>query len=163
MKRAFQWCIACRMSYHPRGDTVKIVGVNSPTNGRSCEEHCFCGEVVIEDVVSERFRFRLTNKNRVQLQLSGSPMGLIAAALVIFPRHMSRIGSNMMELLSRLLRFILQRVTVLRSARSFTETMVLLWQLSSLPQNHVLQSQRSKKQTVLHQNRLMVRVLQIRQ
>ena len=51
MKRAFQWCIACRMSYHPRGDTVKIVGVNSPTNRRSCEEHRICGEVVIEDVV----------------------------------------------------------------------------------------------------------------
>ena len=51
MKRAFQQCIACRMSYHPRGDTVEIVGVNSPTNGRSCEEHHICGEVVIEDVV----------------------------------------------------------------------------------------------------------------
>ena len=51
MKRAFQRCIACRMSYHPRGDTVKIVGVNSPTNRRSCEEHRICGVVVIEDVV----------------------------------------------------------------------------------------------------------------
>ena len=39
MKRALQQCIACRMSYHPHGDTVEIVGVNSPTNGRSCEEH----------------------------------------------------------------------------------------------------------------------------
>ena len=51
MKRAFQQCIACRMSYHPCGDTVEIVGVNSPTNRRSCEEHRICGEVVIEDVV----------------------------------------------------------------------------------------------------------------
>ena len=39
------------MSYHPRGDTVEIVGVNSPTNGQSCEEHPICGEVAIEDVV----------------------------------------------------------------------------------------------------------------
>ena len=39
------------MSYHPHGDTVKILGVNSPTNGQSCEEHPICGEVVIEDVV----------------------------------------------------------------------------------------------------------------
>ena len=30
---------------------VEIVGVNSPTNGRSCEEHRTCGEIVIEDVV----------------------------------------------------------------------------------------------------------------
>ena len=39
------------MLYHPHGDTVKIVGVNSPTNGRSCEEHPIYGWVVIEDVV----------------------------------------------------------------------------------------------------------------
>ena len=39
------------MSYHPCGDTVEIVGVNSPANGRSCEEHPICGEVVIEDMV----------------------------------------------------------------------------------------------------------------
>ena len=39
------------MSYHPCGDTVEIVGVNSATNGRSCEEHPICGEVVIEDMV----------------------------------------------------------------------------------------------------------------
>ena len=51
VKRAFQWCITCRMSYHPHGDTVKIVGVNSPTNRQSCEEHPICGDVVIEDVV----------------------------------------------------------------------------------------------------------------
>ena len=51
MKRAFQRFIACRMSYHARRDTVKIVGVNSQTNGRSCEEHRICDEVVIEDVV----------------------------------------------------------------------------------------------------------------
>ena len=51
MKRAFQWCITCRISYYPRGDTVEIIGVNSPTNRQSCEEHPICGEVVIEDVV----------------------------------------------------------------------------------------------------------------
>ena len=39
------------MSYHPCGCTVEIIGVNSPTNGQSCEEHPICGEVVIEDVV----------------------------------------------------------------------------------------------------------------
>ena len=39
------------MSYHPRGDTVEIVGVSSPINRQSCEEHPICGEVVIEDVV----------------------------------------------------------------------------------------------------------------
>ena len=71
MKRAFQWCIACRMSYHPRGDTVEIVGVNSPTNGRSCEEHRICGEVVIEDVV---LRLR-----KVQVQMNQQEHSAIAA------------------------------------------------------------------------------------
>ena len=47
VKRAFQWCVTSRMSYHPRGDTVKIIGVNSPTNGQSCEENPICGEVVL--------------------------------------------------------------------------------------------------------------------
>ena len=130
VKRAFQWCIACRMSYHPRGDTVEIVGVNSPTNGQSCEEHCICGEVVIEDVVLPL--------RKVQVQMNQQQQSAIAAFWVsggidrcrmdIFPRHMSRIGSNMMEVLSRLLRIILETVTVLQSARSFIETMVLPWQ-----------------------------------
>ena len=71
MKRAFQWCIACRMSYHPRGDTVKIVGVNSPTNRQSCEEHRICGEVVIEDVV--------LHLRKVQVQMNQQEQSAIAA------------------------------------------------------------------------------------
>ena len=71
MKRAFQQCIACRMSYHPRGDTVEILGVNSPTNGRSCEEHRICGEVVIEDVV--------LHLRKVQVQMNQQEQSAIAA------------------------------------------------------------------------------------
>ena len=74
MRRAFQWCIACRMSYHPHGDTVKIVGVNSPTNGRSCEEHRICGEVVIEDDV--------LCLRKVQVQINQQEQSAIAAFLV---------------------------------------------------------------------------------
>ena len=101
------------MSYHPHGDTVEIVGVNSPTNGRSCEEHCICGEVVIEDVV--------LHLRKVQVQMNQQEQSVIAAFWVyngidrchdgFFLRNMSGIGSNMMELLSRLLRFILETVT----------------------------------------------------
>ena len=71
MKRAFQRCITCRMSYHPRGDTVEIVGVNSPTNGRSCEEHRICGEVVIEYVV--------LGHRKVQIQINQQEQSAIAA------------------------------------------------------------------------------------
>ena len=59
------------MSYHPRGDTVKIVGVNSPTNGPSYEEHHICGEVVIEDVV--------LHLRKVQIQMNQQEQSTIAA------------------------------------------------------------------------------------
>ena len=71
VKRAFQQCIACRMSYHPLGDTVKTVGVNSPTNRQSCEEHHICGEVVIEDVV--------LCLRKVQVQMNQQEQSAIAA------------------------------------------------------------------------------------
>ena len=51
LRRNFAWGAKYPMSYHPHGDTVEIVGVNSPINRRSCEEHRICGKVVIEDVV----------------------------------------------------------------------------------------------------------------
>ena len=59
------------MSYHPRGDTVEIVGVNSPTNGQSCEEHPICVEVVIEDVV--------LNLRKVQALINQQEQSAIAA------------------------------------------------------------------------------------
>ena len=129
MKRAFQWCIACRMSYHPHGDTVEIVGVNSPTNGHSCEEHHICGEVVIEDVVLHLRKVQVLMNQQEQSAIAAFWVsnGIDCCRIGYLPK-VSRIGSNMMELLSRLLRFILETVTVLRSARSFIETMVLPWQ-----------------------------------
>jgi hypothetical protein len=39
------------MATHPSGETVKILGIASPTNGRSCEEHEICGSVLDCDVV----------------------------------------------------------------------------------------------------------------
>ena len=37
------------MSFHPLGEIVETVGINSNTNGRSCEEHHTCGCVLEED------------------------------------------------------------------------------------------------------------------
>ena len=59
------------MSYHPCGDTVKILGVNSPTNGQSCEEHHICGEDVIEDVV--------LHLRKAQVQMNQQEQSAIAA------------------------------------------------------------------------------------
>ena len=36
------------MSTHPTGEIVEIVGINSNTNGCSCEEHHTCGCVLAE-------------------------------------------------------------------------------------------------------------------
>ena len=84
MKRAFQQCIACRMSSHPRGDTVEIVGVNSPTNRPSCEEHHICGEVVIEDVV--------LHLGKVQAQINQQEQSAIAAFWVSDGIDCYRVG-----------------------------------------------------------------------
>ena len=116
-----------RMSYHPRGDTVEIVGVNSPTNGRSCEEHPICGEVVIEDVLLHVRKVQVLINQQEESAVAAF-WELITATLDTFPRCMSRIGNNMRVLLFRLLRFIQETVTVLQSARSFIEIMVLLWE-----------------------------------
>ena len=37
------------MSFHPLREIVEIVGINSNTNGRSCEDHHTCGCVLEED------------------------------------------------------------------------------------------------------------------
>ena len=39
------------MSTHPTGEIVEIVGINSNTNGHSCEEHHTCGCVLAEDTL----------------------------------------------------------------------------------------------------------------
>ena len=72
------------MSYHPRGDTVEIAGVNSPTNGRSCEEHRICGEVVIEDVV--------LCLRKVQVQMNQQEQSAIAAFWVSDGIDRCRVG-----------------------------------------------------------------------
>ena len=39
------------MAQHPWGRTIEIFGIESLTNGCSCEEHVICGSVLQEDVV----------------------------------------------------------------------------------------------------------------
>ena len=53
--RAIKRCIKQGMSHHPWGRTVEILGIQSPRNGRSCEEHPICGCVLQEDSIV-RFR-----------------------------------------------------------------------------------------------------------
>ena len=119
------------MSYHPRGDTVEIVGVNSPTNRQSCEEHHICGEVVIEDVV---LRLR-----KVQVQMNQQEQSTIAAFWVSNGIDRCRVGYLPKAYVKNWKQYDGALVLVIevysadsdsptQSTRSFIETMVLLWQ-----------------------------------
>jgi hypothetical protein len=77
---------------HPSGIVVEIVGTEMNYQGRSCEEHEICGEVLKEDVV---VRLR-----KIQLVVEGKEETAIAAIWVtdgidrcrvgFVPRHMVR-------------------------------------------------------------------------
>ena len=77
---------------HPSGIVVEIVGTEMSCQGRSCEEHDICGEVLKEDVV---VRLR-----KIQLMVEGKEETAIAAIWVtdgidrcrvgFVPRHMVR-------------------------------------------------------------------------
>ena len=77
---------------HPCGIVVEIVGTEMSCQGRSCEEHEICGEVMEEDVV---VRLR-----KIQLMVEGKEETVIAAIWVtdgidrcrvgFVPRHMVR-------------------------------------------------------------------------
>ena len=72
------------MSHHPWGRTVEIFGIDSPTNGRSCEEHRICGRVLQEDSV---VRFR-----KVQVLIEGKKESAIAAFWVSDGVDRCRVG-----------------------------------------------------------------------
>ena len=72
------------MSRHSWGRTVEIFGVQSPGNGRSCEEHPICGRVLQEDSV---VRFR-----KVQVLIDGKEESAIAAFLVSDGVDRCRVG-----------------------------------------------------------------------
>ncbi len=72
------------MPFHPTGITVEIVGTESNTQGRSCEEHDICGSVMAEDVV---VRFR-----KVQILVNGKEESSIAAYHVSDGIDRCRVG-----------------------------------------------------------------------
>ena len=59
------------MATHPPGITVEIVGIESPTQGRNCQQHDICGSVLGENVV---VHFR-----KVQVVVDGKEQTAIAA------------------------------------------------------------------------------------
>ena len=72
------------MSHHPWGRTVEIFSIQSPRNGRSCEEHPICGCVLQEDSV---VCFR-----KVQVLIEGKEESAIAAFWVSDGVDRCRVG-----------------------------------------------------------------------
>ena len=70
--------------FHPSGETAEIVGIGVSTNGRSCEEHEVCGEVLKEDVV---VRIR-----RVQVQVDGQEETALAVYWITDGIDRCRVG-----------------------------------------------------------------------
>ena len=62
------------MANHPTGIMVEIIGTECNTQGRSCEEHNFCGSLLAEDVV---VRFR-----KVQVIINQKEESAIAVYIV---------------------------------------------------------------------------------
>ena len=69
---------------HPSGIVVEIVGTEMSCQGRSCEEHDNCGEVLKEDVV---VRLR-----KIQLMVEGKEETAIAAIWVTGGIDRCRVG-----------------------------------------------------------------------
>ena len=82
--RGFHRCITCNMVQHPWGRTIEIFGIESPTNGRSCEEHVVCGSVLQDDVV---VRLR-----KVQVVIEEKEETAIAAFWVLDGVDSCRVG-----------------------------------------------------------------------
>ncbi len=72
------------MLLHPSGITVKIVGTQVGSQGRSCDEHDICGSLMAENVV---VRFR-----KVQIIVDGVEESAIAAYHVSDGIDRCRVG-----------------------------------------------------------------------
>ena len=72
------------MTSHPQGITVTIVGTKHASNGRTCEEHDVCGNVLELDMV---VRLR-----RVQVQIDGKEEAAIAAFWITDGIDRCRVG-----------------------------------------------------------------------
>jgi hypothetical protein len=72
------------MAHHPPGITVELLGIDASDQGRSCEEHDVCGEIVDLDVV---VRLR-----RTQVVIDGVEETAIAAYWVTTGIDRCRVG-----------------------------------------------------------------------
>jgi hypothetical protein len=105
------------MSFHPTGITVDIVGIESNTQGRSCEEHDICGKSSIAEDAVVRFR-------KVQIVVNGKEESAIAAYHVSDGIDRCRVGFLKRHLLKHWKRYdgVLAQVIEVYSKESDSPT-----------------------------------------
>jgi hypothetical protein len=119
---------------HPGGIVVEIVGTEMSCQGRSCEEHEICGEVLTEDVV---VRLR-----KIQLMVEGKEETAIAAIWVtdgidrcrvgFVPRHMAHDTTGRLRR-SPVFLMAIRRPATRRSDACFLRTKGIAARRSSRP------------------------------
>jgi hypothetical protein len=77
---------------HPSGVVVKIVGMEMSCQGRSCEEHDNCGEVLKEDVVVRLRKIQLMVEGKEETAITAIWVtdGIDRCRVGFVPRHMVR-------------------------------------------------------------------------
>jgi hypothetical protein len=78
------------MSFHPTGITVEIVGTESNTQGRSCEEHDICGSVMAEDVVVRLRKVQVVVNRKEESAIAAYHVsdGIDRCRVGFLPRHL---------------------------------------------------------------------------
>ena len=77
---------------HPSGIVVEIVGTEMSCQGRSCEEHEICGEVLKEDVVVHLHKIQLMVEGKEEMAITAIWVtdGIDRCRVGFVPRHMVR-------------------------------------------------------------------------
>jgi hypothetical protein len=77
---------------HPSGIVVEIVGTEMSCQGRSCEEHEICGEVLKEDVVVRLRKIQLMVEGKEETAITAIWVtdGIDRCRVGFVPRHMVR-------------------------------------------------------------------------
>ena len=76
--------------HHPFGIVVEIVGTEHGDQGRSCEEHLNCGEVMAEDVIVRLRKVKTLVEGKEEMAIAAIWVndGIDRCRIGFLPRHM---------------------------------------------------------------------------
>jgi hypothetical protein len=76
--------------HHPSGVVIEIVGTECGNQGRSCEKHLNCGEVMAEDVVVRLWKVQILVKGKEETAIAAIWVndGIDRCRVGFLPRHM---------------------------------------------------------------------------